>query len=170
MNRLVILFIVMLFSMTSCGTAKQAMSQETSAVKSEATSDSTDLDKVVRSIINDIISQDLARLIVQEQEIFTTKYSPPDSLGKQFILEVQQIKNVNRTEENASVKKQTVEDKIIQIDSTTVSASIEDLVIDEKIDTKTKQGLPWWQKTLMLSGVAALALLIIRIILKIAWK
>lgn len=169
MNRLVILFIVLL-GMTSCGPVRQAVSQEAHAVKKEVTSDTSDLDKIIRSIVNELVSQNLERLTVQQQEIQTTRYSPPDSLGNQFIVEVQKVKNINRTEENASVNKLTVEEELTQIDSTAVSASIEDLVIDEKTDTTTKQGLSWWQKTLMLLGAAALAFVIIRIILKIAWK
>ena len=72
-----------------------------------------------------------------------------------------------RVKEIQTLTSAAVEEVSEKTDSTSVSASVEDLVLDAEIDTTEKDGLPWWQMTLMVIGATVLLLIIIRIALKL---
>ena len=164
MNRLVI-FIVLL-GLTSCGMQKRAVSQEMQAEKTTAQTDSLrlrlDIDQLVRESINEILSMEFQ----QDIEIERTMWSPPDSTGAQHVVQEEKIKSVTMAKENRKSEAETLVETAEKIDSVSVSADTEDLVVDMVTDIKEKEGLPWWQKTLMYIGAAVLIIIAIKIALK----
>lgn len=164
MNRLVI-FIVLL-GLTSCGMQKRVVSQEMQAEKTTAQADSLrlrlDIDQLVRESINEILSMEFQ----QDIEIERTMWSPPDSTGAQHVVQEEKIKSVTVAKENRKSEAETLVETAEKIDSVSVSAGIEDLVVDTVTDIKEKDGLPWWQQTLMYIGVAVLIIIAIKIALK----
>ena len=164
MNRLVI-FIV-LFGLTSCGVQKRVMSQEVQADKVTALTDSLrlrlDIDKMIRESINEILSMEFQ----QDIEIERTMWSPPDSTGAQHVVQEEKVKSVTVARETRKSEAETLVETAEKIDSVSVSAGIEDLAVDPVTDIEEKDGLPWWQKTLMYIGAVVLIILAIKIALK----
>lgn len=164
MNRLVI-FIVLL-GLTSCGMQKRVVSQEMQAEKTTAQTDSLrlrlDIDQLVRESINEILSMEFQ----QDIEIERTMWSPPDSTGAQHVVQEEKIKSVTVAKENRQSEAETLVETAEKIDSVSVSAGIEELAVDTVTDIEEKDGLPWWQKTLMYIGAAVLIFLAIKIALR----
>ena len=165
MNRLVF-NIVLLLGLTSCGMLRTYVSQEVQAEMQTLQTDSTDLqkkiDKMVRATMAEILNKEVSQDITIERKV----WSPPDTAGNQYIVQEETVKSVTVAKEVKQSAVQTVEETTEKTDSVSVSASVEDLEMDTKIDVEEKDGLPWWQKTLMIIGAAVLILLIIRIVLK----
>ena len=165
MNRLVF-NIVLLLGLTSCGMLRTDVSQEVQADMQTLQTDSTDLqkeiDKMVRATMAEILNKEISQDITIERKV----WSPPDTAGNQYIVQEETVKSVTVAKEVKQSAVQTVEETTEKTDSVSVSASVEDLEMDTKIDVEEKDGLPWWQKTLMIIGAAVLILLIIRIVLK----
>ena len=165
MNRLVF-NIVLLLGLTSCGMLQTYVSQEVQAEMQTIQADSTDLqkeiDKMVRATMNEILNKEIAQDITIERKV----WSPPDTAGNQYIVQEETVKSVTVTKEVKQSAIETVEETIEKTDSVSVSASVEDLELDTKIDVEEKDGLPWWQKTLMIIGAAVLIMIVIRIVLK----
>ena len=165
MNRLVF-NIVLLLGLTSCGMLKAYVSQEVQAEMQTAQTDSTDLqreiDKLVRATMDEFLNKEIAQNIAIERTI----WSPPDSTGNQYIVEEETVRSETVIKEVKQSSAETVEETTEKTDSTSVSASVEDLVMDAMTDIEEKNGLPWWQKTLIFIGAAVLILVIIRIALK----
>lgn len=164
MNRLVI-FIVLL-GLTSCGVQKRVMSQEVQAEKVTALTDSLrlkmDIDKMIRESINEILSMEFQ----QDIEIERTMWSPPDSTGAQHVVQEEKVKSVTVAKETRKSEAETLVETAEKIDSVSVSADMEDLVVDTVTDLEEKNGLLWWQKTLMYIGAAVLVIIIIKLALK----
>lgn len=164
MNRLVI-FIVLL-GLTSCGVQKRVMSQEVQADKVTALTDSLrlrlDIDKMIRESINEILSMEFQ----QDIEIERTMWSPPDSTGAQHVVQEEKVKSVTVARETRKSEAETLVETAEKIDSVSVSAGIEELAVDTVTDIEEKDGLPWWQKTLMYIGAAVLVIIIIKLALK----
>lgn len=161
MNRLVIFFIVLL-SLNACGITR--MSQGIQTESHMERDDSVSFARQVEKMVKDALTENLTVLTNQDIKIDKTIYSEPDSSGKQYVKETLSYKIKSSTEENRILAVEssiTVEENI---DSTSVSASVEDLEMESITDTR--MGLPWWQKTLMILGAAALLLLILKIALK----
>lgn len=165
MNRLVI-FIVLL-GLTSCGVQKRVMSQEVQAEKVTALTDSLrlkmDIDKMIRESINEILSMEFQ----QDIEIERTMWSPPDSTGAQHVVQEEKVKSVTVAKETRKSEAETLVETAEKIDSVSVSADMEDLVVDTVTDLEEKNGLLWWQKTLMYIGAAVLVIIIIKLALKL---
>ena len=142
------------------------VSQEVQADMQTLQTDSTDLqkeiDKMVRATMAEILNKEISQDITIERKV----WSPPDTAGNQYIVQEETVKSVTVAKEVKQSAVQTVEETTEKTDSVSVSASVEDLEMDTKIDVEEKDGLPWWQKTLMIIGAAVLILLIIRIVLK----
>lgn len=164
MNRLVI-FIVLL-GLTSCGMQKRVVSQEMQAEKTTAQIDSLrlrlDIDKMIRESINEILSMEFQ----QDIEIERTMWSPPDSTGAQHVVQEEKVKSVTVARETRKSEAETLVETAEKIDSVSVSAGIEELAVDTVTDIEEKDGLPWWQKTLMYIGAAVLVIIIIKLALK----
>lgn len=128
--------------------------------------DSTDLqkeiDKMVRATMDEILNKEVSQDITIERKV----WSPPDTAGNQYLVQEETVKSVTVAKEVKQSAIETVEEIIEKTDSVSVSASVEDLGLDTKIDVEEKDGLPWWQKTLMIIGAAVLIMIIIRIVLK----
>lgn len=165
MNRLVFI-IVLLLGLASCGMQKTVMSQEVQAEMQTIQADSTNLQKeigkMVRATMDEILNKEIAQEITIERKV----WSPPDTAGNQYIVQEETVKSVTVAKEVKQSAAQTVEETTEKTDSVSVSASVEDLEMDTKIDVEEKDGLPWWQKTLMIIGAAVLIMIVIRIVLK----
>lgn len=165
MNRLVF-NIVLLLGLTSCGMLQTYVSQEVQAEMQTLQTDSTDLqkeiDKMVRATMDEILNKEVSQDITIERKV----WSPPDTAGNQYIVQEETVKSVTVAKEVKQSAIETVEETTEKTDSVSVSASVEDLEMDTKIDVEEKDGLPWWQKTLMIIGAAVLIMIIIRIVLK----
>ena len=166
MNRLVF-NIVLLLGLTSCGMLQTYVSQEVQAEMQTLQTDSTDLqkeiDKMVRATMDEILNKEVSQDIIIERKV----WSPPDTAGNQYIVQEETVKSVTVAKEVKQSAIETVEETTEKTDSVSVSASVEDLEMDTKIDVKEKDGLPWWQKTLMIIGAAVLLFMIIKVILKL---
>lgn len=165
-NRLVIFIIVLLFGLSSCGTAKLTMSQEVQADINTRQCDSIVLSSTIEKIVRAKVDEFLDKSIVNNLWVERKVWSPPDTAGNQYIVSEERVKSETRVTETRESIITDVERVTEKTDSTSVSASIEDLVVDTKTDITEKNGLPWWQKTLMVIGAAFLIFLIIRIGLK----
>ena len=165
MNRLVF-NIVLLLGLTSCGMLQTYVSQEVQAEMQTIQADSTNLqkeiDKMVRATMDEILNKEVAQDITIERKV----WSPPDTAGNQYIVQEETVKSVTVAKEVKQSAVQIVEETTEKTDSVSVSASVEDLELDTKIDVEEKDGLPWWHKTLMIIGAAVLIMIIIRIVLK----
>ena len=165
MNRLVF-NIVLLLGLTSCGMLQTYVSQEVQAEMQTLQTDSTDLqkeiDKMVRATMDEILNKEVSQDITIERKV----WSPPDTAGNQFIVQEETVKSVTVAKEVKQSAIKTVEETTEKTDSISVSESVGDLEIDTKIDVEEKDGLPWWQKTLMIIGAAVLIMIVIRIVLK----
>ena len=142
------------------------VSQEVQAEMQTLQTDSTDLqkeiDKMVRATMDEILNKEVSQDITIERKV----WSPPDTAGNQYIIQEETVKSVTVAKEVKQSAIETVEETTEKTDSVSVSASVEDLEMDTKIDVKEKDGLPWWQKTLMIIGAAVLTIIVIRIVLK----
>lgn len=165
-NHLVFLFIVLLLGLSSCGIQKRTMSQEVQADSRTESIDSVQLQKTIDKMIQQSLSDNLKRLTLQNINFEKKIYSPPDSAGKQYILETHEVKISTKTEENRTLAVDTSSKTVEKVDSVGVSASVEDLEMDINTHTVEKDGVPLWQKILMIVGGAAILYIIIRIILR----
>ena len=142
------------------------VSQEVQAEMQTLQTDSTDLqkeiDKMVRATMDEILNKEVSQDITIERKV----WSPPDTAGNQYIVQEETVKSVTVAKEVKQSAIETVEETTQKTDSVSVSASVEDLEMDTKVDVEEKDGLPWWQKTLMIIGAAVLIIIIIRIVLK----
>ena len=142
------------------------VSQEVQAEMQTIQDDSTNLqkkiDKMVRATMDEIFNKEIAQDITIERKV----WSPPDTAGNQYIVQEETVKSVTIAKEVKQSAVQTVEEATEKTDSVSVSTSVEDLGMDTKIDVEEKDGLPWWQKTLMYIGAAVLIIIIIKIVLK----
>ena len=165
MNHLVF-NIVLLLGLTSCGMLQTYVSQEVQAemqtIQADSTSLQKEIDKVVRATMDEILNKEIAQEITIERKVL----SPPDTAGNQYIVQEETVKSVTVAKEVKQSAVQAVEETTEKTDSVSVSASVEDLEMDTKIDVEEKDGLPWWQKTLMIIGAAVLIMIVIRIVLK----
>lgn len=165
MNRLVF-NIVLLLGLTSCGMLQKYVSQEVQAEMQTIQADSINLqneiDKMVRATMDEILNKEIAQDITIERKV----WSPPDTAGNQYLVQEETVKSVTVAKEVKQSAIETIEETTEKTDSVSVSASVKDLEMDTKIDIKEKDGLPWWQKTLMIIGAAVLIMIVIRIVLK----
>ncbi len=161
-----VFFIVMLLGLMSCGAQKTLVSQEVQTDSTVETYDSAKVTQQIDKLVKEAVNESLTRLINQTVDIDRVIYSAPDSTGSQYVVETQTIKVETQTKENRSLAVESDSHISEQVDSTYISASVEDLVVEMNTEIEEKTGLPWWQKSLMLLGAAVLALLIIRIALK----
>ena len=145
---------------------KQVVSQDTQAERTAAQTDSLrlrlDIDKIVRESINELMSMEFQQNI----EIERTMWSPPDSTGAQHVVQEEKVKSVTVAKETKKSEAETLVETAEKIDSVSVSADIEELAVDTVTDIEEKDGLPWWQKTLMYIGAAVLIILAIKIALR----
>ena len=141
----------------------QEVQAEMQTIQADSTSLQKEIDKVVRATMDEILNKEIAQDITIERKV----WSPPDTAGNQYIVQEETVKSVTVAKEIKQSAVQAVEETTEKTDSVSVSASVEDLEMDTKIDVKEKDGLPWWQKTLMIIGAAVLLFMIIKVILKL---
>ena len=161
-----VFFIVMLLGLMSCGAQKTLVSQEVQADSTVETYDSAKVSQQIDKLVKEAVNESLTRLVNQSVDIDRVIYSAPDSTGSQYVVETQTIKIETQTKENRSLAVESDSHITEQVDSTYISASVEDLVVEMDTEIEEKTGLPWWQKSLMLLGAAVLVYTILRIALK----
>ena len=165
MNRLV-LNIVLLLGLTSCGMHKQVVSQDVQADVKTSSADSSTLAKqiesIVRAQVDEMLNKEIENSFVVERKIL----SPPDTAGNQYVVSEERVMSETRVTETKKATRTDVAEVSEKTDSTSVSASVEDLVVDTKTQIANKDGLPWWQMTLMVIGAAVLLMILIKIALK----
>ena len=166
MNRLVF-YIVLLLGLASCGMQKQVVSQDVQADVKTSADDSTALAKKIESIVRAQVDEMLDKKIENDLVIERTTWSPPDTAGTQYIVQEETVRSVTVAQESSRKAEIQEQETAEKTDSTSVSASVEDLVMDTQIDLYHSNELPWWQKTLMVIGAAFMIFLIIRIVLKL---
>lgn len=166
-NRLVIFIIVLLFGLSACGTAKTALSQDAQAEVKLQKKDSTTMHQNIMSIVRATIDEIINREIIRDMTIERKVWSPPDTAGTQYIVQEETVRSVTVAQESSRKAEIQEQETAEKTDSTSVSASVEDLVWDTQIDLYHSNELPWWQKTLMVIGAAFMIFLIIRIVLKL---
>lgn len=142
------------------------MSQEAQAEKTTAQADSLRLQLNIEQMIRESINEILSMEFQQDIEIERTMWSPPDSTGVQHVVQEEKVKSVTVAKENRKSEAETLVETAEQIDSVSVSAGMEDLIVDTVTDIEEKNGLPWWQQTLMYIGAAVLIIIAIKIALK----
>ena len=145
---------------------KRVMSQEAQAEKTTAQADSLRLQLNIEQMIRESINEILSMEFQQDIEIERTMWSPPDSTGVQHVVQEEKVKSVTVAKENRKSEAETLVETAEQIDSVSVSAGMEDLIVDTVTDIEEKNGLPWWQQTLMYIGAAVLIIIAIKIALK----
>ena len=165
MNRLV-LNIVLLLGLTSCGMQKQVVSQDVQADVKTSADDSTALAKKIESIVRAQVDEMLDKKIENDLVIERTTWSPPDTAGTQYIVQEETVRSVTVAQESSRKAEIQEQETAEKTDSTSVSASVEDLVVDTKTQIASKDGLPWWQMTLMVIGAVVLIMIGIKIVLK----
>ena len=131
-------------------------------IQTDSTNLQKEIGKMVRATMDEILNKEMAQDITIERKV----WSPPDTAGNQYIVQEETVKSVTVAKEVKQSAAQIVEETTEKTDSVSVSASVEDLEMDTKIDIEEKEGLPWWQKTLMIIGAAVLIMIVIRIVLK----
>ena len=145
---------------------KRVMSQETQAEKTTAQADSLRLQLNIEQMIRESINEILSMEFQQDIEIERTMWSPPDSTGVQHVVQEEKVKSVTVAKENRKSEAETLVETAEKIDSVSVSADMEDLVVETVTDIEEKDGLPWWQQTLMYIGAAVIIIIAIKIALK----
>lgn len=157
---------VVLLGLTSCGMQKQVVSQDVQADLNTESHDSVSLVKEIESMIKatveEILSKELTFDITEERRV----WSPPDTLGAQYLVVEEKVTTNATVKESRHQTNTSVEETIEQVDSISVSASEEDLVLETSTEVTEKRGLPWWQKTLMIIGATVLLYIIVRVVLK----
>lgn len=167
MNRLVLFIIVLLSVLTSCGTQKTYVSQEVQTEMQASQIDSTDLQRQIDRMVRATVDEFLDKEIAQDMTIERKVWSPPDTAGNQYIVQEETVKSVTVAKEVKKAVSQATAETVEHTDSVSVSASVEDLEMDTTVDVEAKDGLPWWQKTLMIIGAAVLTVIVTKIVLKL---
>lgn len=165
MNRLVI-FIVLLCGLTSCGVQKINMSQDVKADSHEQTVDSTRLYRHIENLVRSQIDEILTRTTTTDLTIERKVLSPPDSSGCQHVMSEEKIMSLTTVTETIKSTTENMTETKEQRDSVSVSNAEADVIVDIQTDLEQKEGLPWWQKTLMIIGGCALAILIVKIAIR----
>ena len=165
-NHLVI-FIIVLLGLTSCGMQNRVLSQDVRTESATATIDSTQLAAAIEQLVLQHMQSMLNRTMTKDLVIERKVWSPPDTAGNQFIVSEERATSVTRVTETETSTQAVVGQVTEKTDSVSVSASVEDLVMDIDTHKTEKDGLPWWQMTLMIIGATVLLLIIIRTALKI---
>lgn len=145
---------------------KQVVSQEVQADVEVSSTDSIALAKhiegIIRAQVDEVLNKEIERSLVVERKIL----SPPDTAGNQYIVSEERVMSETRVTETKKATRTDVAEVSEKTDSTSVSASVEDLVVDTNFEEVEKDGLPWWQMTLMAIGAAVLLMILIKIALK----
>ena len=140
----------------------QEVQAEMQTIQADSTNLQKEIGKMVRATMDEILNKEIAQDITIERKV----WSPPDTAGNQYIVQEETVKSVTVAKEVKQSAAQTAVKTTEKTDSISVSASVEDLEMDTKIDIEEKEGLPWWQKTLMIIGGFVLLALIVKIALK----
>lgn len=160
--------IILLFLVVSCGAPKSVVStKETQESKNVLlTSQSalnTQIETIVKKVMDEKIDEFTVTNIRQEKEV----YSCPDSLGNQHIAE--KTTTFINAQKKTSVNTELQEDMQQVVDSHFENKDDVELntQIAESSTFKEAAGIPWWKKALMWVGIMAIALVIMKIILKV---
>lgn len=140
----------------------QEVQAEIQAVQVDSTDLRLEIERMVRASMDEFLDKEVAQDVIIDRRV----WSPPDSAGNQYVIQEETVRSATVAKEVRKSVSQTVEETTEKTDSVSVSASVEDLEVDTITDIEGKDGLPWWQKTLMIIGAAVLIMMTMKIVQK----
>ena len=170
MKRFIVLFITVFVCCSgalSCGTQRNlSVSQETEARHDRAWSDTSSVTLDVESMVERMMAEAVRRLILQDIELETESLSEPDSTGRQHVKERTRAKISTSIDESGKTASGVISVTAAEKDSIGTRSETSSTEGRSVSDAVQKTGMAWWQKTLMWSGIAALAFVAIWVLLK----
>ena len=112
------------------------------------------------------MAETVRRLVLQDIELETESLSEPDSTGQQYVTERTRAKISTSIDESGQTASGEISVTATEKDSTGILSEMSSTEGHSVSDTVQKTGAAWWQKALMWSGIAALAFVAIRAVLK----
>ena len=162
--------IVLLSGMVSCGVQRNLEeSRETDAHYHETSHELSLLEQNIESMVRMIMSENINKLLVQEIVSETEQYSKPDSSGLQHV--IQRTRTQVRTDlaETSQAASEIQRYDTTEVVASIISAKESYSALAEHVMTEEKRGAAWWQTALMWAGVAAIAIILLKIALRL-WK
>ena len=124
MNR-VVLLIVLVFGVVSCGTTRHLVSgQESGAFAASALADTSAVTLRIDELVRRRMSESVGRLLSQEVTITRELLSDPDSAGRQHVVERTVASFSTKISEDETRMTADATAKTARKDSTTVSAAV----------------------------------------------
>lgn len=136
--------------------------QQTDSVSKQVTEDRSELKNEISAVVEDVVC---AMDEVFEVVISRITYSPPDSTGKQYILDETTTtinKHTNQEEQKTTHRKDTAA-ATINTNKTATADRITTTVTNAHEQTERKAAISWWQAALMFLGGATLVYIGIKI-------
>lgn len=112
------------------------------------------------------MAEAVRRLILQDIELETESLSEPDSTGRQHVKERTRAKISTSIDESGKTASGVISVTAAEKDSIGTRSETSSTEGRSVSDAVQKTGMAWWQKTLMWSGIAALAFVAIWVLLK----
>lgn len=171
MKRFIVLFITVFICCSgavSCGVQRNlSVSQETEARHDRTWSDTSSVTLDVESMVERMMAEAVRRLVLQDIELETESLSEPDSTGQQHVTERTRAMISTRIDESGKTASGEISVTTAEKDSTGTGSEISSTEGHSVSGTVQKTGMAWWQKGLMWSGIAALAFIAARAVLKL---
>lgn len=171
MNR-VVLLIVLVFGVVSCGTTRHLVSgQESGAFAASALADTSALTLRIDELVGRRMSESVGRLLSQEVTITRELLSDPDSAGRQHVVERTVASFSTKISEDETRMTADTTAKTARKDSTTVSAavsvsaSVTDMHNEEHAEPQVSglgDALRWIVVGIFLAAVAAVLIKVFR--------
>lgn len=171
MNR-VVLLIVLVFGVVSCGTARHlASGQESGAFAASALADTSALTLRIDELVGRRMSESVGRLLSQEVTITRELLSDPDSAGRQHVVERTVASFSTKISEDETRMTADTTAKTARKDSTSVSAKVSgsasatDIHNEEHAEPQASglgDALRWMVVGIFLAAVAAVLIKVFR--------
>lgn len=159
--------VLLLSGMVSCGIQRELEeSRETDAHYHTSYTDSSYMEERIRSVLMEIMTEKASRLTVQEMTSRKEILSPPDSSGKQYVIE--RSETLVRTDIS---EQKDISSHLQRTDTTESHAMVvatENVMAEknEKSVIEDSKGQAWWQAALMWIGISVLVVFAMKLI----WK
>ncbi len=140
------ILILLLLSLVSCKTKQ--LTVETNTVADERVCENTNTqtasEKTTVETIEIATKTDLTEVV--EQTVTTTKYSAPDSAGRQFVEELTIVETKSSTQENAELEQNETEtiDSVVVCDLEVATQKTTQVKTESEIKEKTSPGWKKW--------------------------
>lgn len=143
-------------------TESQTETSKTDSVNKQETETSTEQKKEISTVVEDVVS---AVDEVIDVVINHVTYSPPDSTGKQYILD-ETTTTINKQSNKSDQKTTTKKDSTAATINTNKNATTDRLITTESNSygqTERKAAISWWQAALVFLGGASLVYIGVKI-------